>query len=75
MRKLEIMKTQMKKTWTLILGIMLVIVMIATSFSHSFIISSGESSQTDLLTKYKSIPLVTAPLQVLAKGLSSINNK
>ncbi len=69
------MKTKFNRTYIIILG---VVVAICLLLGNVKAISSQESTsakvEEDVIAKYKStVPLVTTPLQILAKGLSIIN--
>lgn len=68
------MKAEKKRTAIVILGIALAFCL---SMSTMIVKDQAEStgSQLELLSKYKStIPLITAPLQILAKGLNIVND-
>lgn len=67
------MKAEKKRTAIIILGIALAFCL---SMSTMFIKkdTQAENSQLEMLSKYKStIPLITAPLQILARGLNIVN--
>ncbi len=68
------MKAEKNRTAIVLLGIALAFCL---SMSTMFINDQGTSNQpqSELLSKYKStIPLITAPLQILAKGLNIVTD-
>lgn len=69
------MKTKINKVYIIALGVVIAICL-AASTVDSTKDSSVANSESDILAKYKSsIPIVTAPLHILAKGLNVINKK
>ena len=67
------MKPKQNRIYLLLLGVFLALALIAMSFKTASL-GSIEEGQANIVSKYKStVPLVTAPLQILAKGLSIVN--
>lgn len=59
--------------YIIVLGVIVAICLIAGKFEPNK--SVADVDNRDLLEKYKStIPLVTTPLQILAKGLNIVTN-
>jgi hypothetical protein len=70
---LEIMETN-RKTFILTIGILLVIGLISIGLLQQQVRPAG-MAENELLLKYKStIPMVTAPLHILAKGMKLVDN-
>ena len=70
------MKTASKHSiYVIVLGIIVAICLIASNIQRSPVVASAKNNK-DMLDKYRSaIPLVTTPLQILAKGLNIVNNE
>ncbi len=67
------MKARINRTYVIILGVIVAVSLLAANFNQTNTVASTKTEE-DILAKYKStVPLVTTPLQILAKGLNIIN--
>lgn len=70
------MKAKINKVYIIALGVVVALCLTASIADSSSIENGSQAENADLLSKYKSsVPLVTAPLQILAKGLNIINKE